>query len=520
MKANVPSSKRSTAEPVSKTGVWTQLFGIDVRALAVFRMAMGLLLLVDLGIRSTDLGVMYTDGGMFSRAEICYRVMTPWNWSFHFGGGSLGYQAILFGIAAVLAVALLVGFETRLATIGSWLMLLSLHHRVPPILSGADVLLRMLLFWGMFLPLGQVASLDRWRALKRGQAGEVTDRPVVSIATVAMLLQMPLMYFLSAIFKTNPVWMSGEVLAGALSHDFYVSRLGTYLLQFPGPLRLLTWATLVLEWVGPVLLFSPWRTGRLRTFFVGCFAALHVGIIVCLEVDLFSFVALTGLTLFLPSEIWRAKRFAGLWRVLGEGPVASPSPTSVSGALPVWSQWGVGMALVYVLLTNVAGLPSRPLGRLAPDQWRFFATALGLGQKWNMFEVVPSKPGWYVARARLTDGSEVDLLRGGVPVDWARPAFPAGIYPNYRWRKVFREMAYEDELGYHAFREPIARYLCRDWNRRHGSDRQVVEFDLVYNMSRVARHDVQQGAQITIRDRLIRWEISRLEEDRTTRTRL
>lgn len=483
-------------------------------------MALGLLLLIDLGVRATDLGAMYTDGGMFSRTEICYRVMTPWNWSFHFGGGSAAYQGMLFALAGLLAVALVVGYETRLATVGCWLMLLSLHHRVPPILSGADVLFRMLLFWGMFLPLGRVASVDRWRL---GRTSSTQDEPVFSIASVAVLLQMPVMYLCSAIFKTNPAWLSGDVLAGALTHDFYVSRIGTYLLQFPNLLRYLTWATLALEWVGPIVVFSPWKTTAWRCFFVGGFAALHLGIIVCLEVDLFSFVAFTGLILFLPSEFWRSCR----------GWFSRFSPTAREGATPqarravdgrrssgVWAGWIAGVALVYVAVVNIAGLPSRPLGSWAPDRWRFLATGLGLGQKWNMFEVVPSKPGWYVAAARLNDGSEIDLLREGAPVDWVRPTFPAGIYPNFRWRKIFREMAYEDELGYHAFREPIARYLCRDWNRRNGPDRQVVKLDLVYCMSRLANWGTGNGAQITIRDRLVRLEVPRLEEDRTTRTRL
>src|SRR6266850_3570838 len=105
------------ANPVrtSRRTTLRDLFGIDPRSLALFRMAMGALLLADLAIRATDLNAMYTDDGMFSRAEICRRATTVWNWSFHFGSGSWGYQAMLFGIAAALALAVLVGFETRLA---------------------------------------------------------------------------------------------------------------------------------------------------------------------------------------------------------------------------------------------------------------------------------------------------------------------------------------------------------------------------------------------------------------------
>src|SRR5207249_283346 len=126
-------------------------------------MIMGALLLADLAVRATDLNAMYTDEGMFSRALISRLASSVWHWSFHFGGGSAAYQSMLFGIAAALAIALLIGFETRLATIGSWLMLVSIHHRVPPILSGAEILQRILLFWAMFLPLERVWSVDRWR---------------------------------------------------------------------------------------------------------------------------------------------------------------------------------------------------------------------------------------------------------------------------------------------------------------------------------------------------------------------
>ena len=42
----------------------------------------------------------------------------------------------------------------------------------------------------------------------------------------------------------------------------YVTPLGTWLLGFPELLRLLAWGTLFVEGLGPLLLFSPWRTGR------------------------------------------------------------------------------------------------------------------------------------------------------------------------------------------------------------------------------------------------------------------
>src|SRR6185436_3692616 len=77
----------------SKPATGRILFGIEPRSLAVFRGALGILLLLDLVVRLGDLEVMYTDDGMFSRAEICRRASSIWNWSFHFASGTEGYQA-------------------------------------------------------------------------------------------------------------------------------------------------------------------------------------------------------------------------------------------------------------------------------------------------------------------------------------------------------------------------------------------------------------------------------------------
>ncbi len=164
--------------------------------------------------------------------------------------------------------------------------------------------------------------------------------------------------------------------------------------------------------------------------------------------------------------------------------------------------------LLYMVAINVGTLPGHPLWAAPPAKTGFLKTALGFGQRWGMFEDVPSRNGWYVALARLMDGSEVDLLRGGAAVNWNRPNFPAGVYPNGRWRKCFREMAYTDEIGYQAFRAPVAEFLCRRWDQGRDPDKQVAEFELIYCNEPATPRTVRQLGLAASRDLLVKLDFA------------
>jgi len=175
----------------------------------------------------------------------------------------------------------------------------------------------------------------------------------------------------------------------------------------------------------------------------------------CLEVGMFSYVSLAGLALFLPAEFWNSRLVASFTRSSEADKQVSTVGQQVARKRPRFSYLAQGVCavfLIYVLAVNVNGLPSHPLAPLTPERWKPLATGFGLGQRWGMFEAIPSKDGWYVARAKLNDGSEVDLLRQGAPVDWKKPPFPGRMYPNHFWQKLFREMAYYDAQGFQLLR--------------------------------------------------------------------
>ena len=135
-----------------------RVFGVDVRSLAVFRMGLSLVVLGDLADRARHLTLLYTDFGVLPRAAALAFFSADTHLSLHMMSGLFWAQAALFILAACAALALLVGYRSRLATALSWALLVSLQMRNWPILHGGDALLRMLLFWSMFLPMGATYS--------------------------------------------------------------------------------------------------------------------------------------------------------------------------------------------------------------------------------------------------------------------------------------------------------------------------------------------------------------------------
>ncbi len=144
---------------------FAELFGVDLRSLAALRVAMAMLIIIDLIRRSRDLVAHYTDFGVLPRTALIEEY-SRWRISLHLANGTWEFQALLFTIAGIFAVALLLGYRTRVVTIASWFMLASLHARNPLLLDGGDVLLRVTLFWAIFLPWGACWSIDR--ALRLG----------------------------------------------------------------------------------------------------------------------------------------------------------------------------------------------------------------------------------------------------------------------------------------------------------------------------------------------------------------
>jgi hypothetical protein len=502
----------------------TNVFGLDPRSLAVLRIGFGLILLVDLAVRATDLRAMYAGDGILP-IDYSIAIRGPGGWSLHWLSGSVWFQCLMFAIAAVLAAGMIVGWRTRWMVFGSWLLLSSLHVRNTVILNAGDSMLRILLFWSIFLPLGAMWSLDA--TTKRGRGDTVAPQPVASVGTFCFILQLCFIYWFTGLYKLNYTWLGfdpagaavdwsrvgGEALHRAMSYDLYRKPLAEALLASPELLRVISIGTVLLELIAPLLLFVPFATRWWRVLVISAFVLLHIGIELTLHVGLFGAVAVVAWMALLPAMFWDSRPLQWLARttrslIHQKRPPIHEVNTSVimppTQSAPIEIRALTMAICLFLMLIVFVWNVSHFLGDEPRDKLqrplRPVVNALLLRQQWNMFSRPITRETWFVYRAALPDGRVVDVFRDGQPVSMGKPSDPDAMFRNHRWRKLHAALA---TRTYKDFRQPVAEYVFRQWNEQH-PDAPIKRLDLYQVREELAPEfsflDFNEEWCLTIRD--------------------
>lgn len=489
---------------------------IDSRALAVLRMAAGVLVLADLLLRVPDLGAFYTDDGILPRGHLD----ALFGWfryvSLHALSGQAGWQGVLFVAAAASALLLAVGYRSRASSVVVFLLHMSLLARNPLVLDSGDSLLLLLLFWMMFLPVGAAWSADAWRRA-RSQAPEADARaevagpgaaPVVDMAGAGLLIQVVLVYLVNGVMKSrSEVWHTGEALLYVFRLELFATPLGAAMVAFPTLLSVLGKAWLVLLLASPLVILL---SGRARLLLVAAFASAHVAMALTMTLGLFPWISLAALVPFVPARAWNAveERLvtpvaarlmapAAARLLVASGPgaamrhtTAATDPATGATATKHAAATDTAMTAAGPATGSAAPPPRRPppRHRLTLARVRSGALAslilltlalngasLGLvpvpaaaeaavaphANGWVMFADPPRWEHWYVAPAVLASGEAVDALHGG-DVSWQDPP----PLQDVRWRNFLLDIRRSPDAALMA--EGLAAYLCHDAPSRHG----------------------------------------------------
>lgn len=431
------------------------LFGIDVRCLAIFRIAIALVILADLVLRSRFIVESYTDEGFLPRDLVvspdCY-------FSFQMLDGTNAFQLGHFVTAGIAGLMLLVGYRTRLATTICWMLTVSLHARNRYLLDAGDDLLRSMLFWSLFLPLGLRYSAD---ARKK----PVSDSQiVVSPASAALLLQFACVYFFAGWFKSSDDWRNGTAIEYALGQTQWIRPAGEFLRQYPALLSYLTPCVVWFEILAPWGLFIPFQTRKFRMVVIPAFWLFMLGLATSIQLHIFPLITATASIPFLSSILWPDP--------------AATDPEKTKMASPVRkddSKNGrrLWITLFAVLATSAIVVQAATYRNCPLPTEERVASLIGWNPIWSMYSDLPKYSYYFSTEATLRDGSTVDLINSDVSTsDRLRVQ---QFHQSYRIR-FFLVSASSAWGDFHA---RYLTHLVYRWNQCHSPDRTVVRARLL-----------------------------------------
>lgn len=284
-------------------------FSLDSRSLALFRVFAAVILLIDfLCTRLPWFTLFYTNSGLLPQRELSgHGSFWSSTSSLNFISSSAGFQMVLFTLAMLFFLMLLIGYKTKWAVLGSWLLLVSFQSRNFLIINSGDTLLGLMLFWALYLPLGKHYSVDSALQLKKENAS-----PAFSVNSCAFILQILMVYYFTYLLKTHDIWrVTGQGVYYALMLDNFRTVFGDILLQYPGLMRILSYVTYyAIENCAPIAFILVGFFWRLRIVLILIMCGFHFSLGVFLHLGCFSWICIAGWLAFLPSEFWeRIKKY-------------------------------------------------------------------------------------------------------------------------------------------------------------------------------------------------------------------
>jgi hypothetical protein len=431
---------------------------LDLRSLAVSRIFLGFLVMLDTVFRMQNFEAHYTEEGtlglgllqkFYAPTGPCLQCLSPHaSWSF-----------FLLVLLFISSFTMMIGWKTRFSIFLTWLLTISLHFRNPLIVDGGDVLLRCFLFWMLFLPTAKVLSHDSH--YKKFSA--IQNPTIKSWAFLTLPVQIFLLYFASATLKTGAEWWPDGTASGfALSLEAFVTPFGKWITQFPEGLKTMTKFVYLLELMGGFLFFLP---AHFRTVGVFIFIAFHMGLGAVLDLALFPWVATACLLSLLPTEAWERMAQRLNWPQFKKQ-ITKAKKIFVLPQKEIILAWMAIPFLASVIAWNILSYQKKAMYEPLRKTMLF----LHLDQYWGMFAPYPLKDsGWFEFRTKLWDGNFAQTFaHPKMRYNWdnfkQKPIQGNEYFVDQRWRKYLVNLW---ERNNASFRVGLAQYLCREWNKEH-----------------------------------------------------
>lgn len=268
--------------------------------LAVLRILVCMILLIQAGLLAPDFWELYGDQGIVQGTLKDYILgpLTPQLGWFHhffrlFGVGANRSDVIVFCTYVGSLLVLMLGFETRLFSIASWFLHFVLMYGSGSISSyGVDSMAHMVLFYFIFMPVGDAISLDRhWH--QKPTSPKEWNR----LSLRVLQIHLCGLYLITGLAKAQGIqWWNGEAVWRATMLPQFANMDMSWLAFYPTLGKIAAVGTLVIE-IGYVVMVWPRRT---RLPWIILTVLLHIGIFLVLGLKTFSlFMIAMNIALFI-----------------------------------------------------------------------------------------------------------------------------------------------------------------------------------------------------------------------------
>ncbi|EGG13278.1 hypothetical protein DFA_11039 [Cavenderia fasciculata] len=326
-------------------------FYMDTRSMALLRVLMSFILLIDLKRRATEASLHYSTWGEYPvQLSLIESRFSLYNFN-----QSTIFVLVMMTLNAITVISMLIGYKTRLSTFLSYILLTSVQNRNYFLLDGSDDYTRCMLIWCIFLPWGNQYSIDSIllklsnnklnhqnnlnslsiveiiiddnnnnnnnnnidnnnnnnnndttiQKQQQQKQKQQQQYQYVSIATVGFLVQFTCIYLFTAILKDGVEWhVTYDSVYYAVSLKEFSHGISAFLIQFPNFMRFLSRFTLIFEYVGPILMVCPLFNSFFRMVSILGFIGMHIGFGICLNLFLFIFIPIVCVAAMLPSIFW------------------------------------------------------------------------------------------------------------------------------------------------------------------------------------------------------------------------
>jgi hypothetical protein len=368
--------------------------GLDQRSLALSRILLGIVLIADLLFYKFPYFNLFFAGNAIIDSSMIKEMSSSYKFSLHyFLGSGTTASVIIFCLAFLTYILFAVGYKTRIMAILAYLLLYSIQERnIYFLIGGSDDILRLGLFWSIFLPLNNTFSLSKTKEI----SGIKKNIEIRSLAIYAFIAQIGFIYFFNALSKNGITWQNGTAVSYSLMIVYMKSFASDWLLLKPALCTFLTYFVKYTSFIIIFLLFSPVKNNLCRIIAVILIFIFHWGMLPFLNIGHFCLSTLPVIGILLPAIVWN-KVFKN-----SENPNAKDiTQIEYPKQKPALNSF-IALSLLFIVLINLNNLSKKK------NAFTYFlihniGNCYGLNQGWAMFAPDPPKESGIIYTVGVTN---------------------------------------------------------------------------------------------------------------------